>query len=165
MHLPLVVVMGVSGSGKSTIGEEIARTLMIDFVDADSLHPPANIAKMASGIALTDEDRWPWLEIVGRTLAAAESTGLVLACSSLKRSYRDLIRSQAPSVFFIHLSGSRKTLSARLARRGNHFMPSTLLDSQLDSLQPLELDEAGMEIDIDLSVPEIVVLALSRLDN
>lgn len=153
---PRVVVMGVSGCGKSTIGALVADAMGAVFMDADSLHPLANIAKMAAGTPLTDEDRWPWLEIVGQELAAAGADGVVLACSALRRTYRDAIREKAPDTVFLHLSGTRAVLESRLEGRSGHFMPTTLLDSQLATLEPLDADERAAVVDIASSVPQIV---------
>lgn len=156
-----IVVMGVSGCGKTTIGDLVARDLSVRFLDGDSLHPVENVAKMASGTPLTDEDRWPWLATVGAELAAAGSAGLVLACSALKRSYRDAIRAQAPETVFLHLHGSWDVLGGRLEGRSGHFMPATLLDSQLATLEPLEADEAGTVVDIAAPVEQVVAEALA----
>ncbi|WP_307309536.1 gluconokinase, GntK/IdnK-type [Pseudarthrobacter enclensis] len=155
--------MGVSGCGKTTVGGLVARELGVPFLDGDSLHPVANVAKMAAGTPLTDEDRWPWLAIVGRELAAAGDGGLVLACSALKRSYRDAIREHAPDTIFLHLNGSREVLSQRIAGRSGHFMPPALLDSQLATLQPLQEDERGVVVDIAAPVPEVVAEALKGI--
>ncbi|WP_427019010.1 gluconokinase, GntK/IdnK-type [Pseudarthrobacter sp. P1] len=158
--------MGVSGCGKTTIGALIAHELGLAFTDADSLHPVENVAKMAAGTPLDDADRWPWLAIVGAALADAEGpggAGLVLACSALKRSYRDAIRAQVPETVFVHLDGSREVLGARLEGRSGHFMPATLLDSQLAALEPLGSDEAGTAVDIALPVDEVVAAALAGL--
>lgn len=141
--------MGVSGAGKTTVGELVAGLLGVPFVDGDVLHPPANVAKMASGSPLTDGDRQPWLRTIGETLA--DSTGgVVVACSALKRSYRDLIRLEAPDAVFAELDGDRDLLAARMAARPGHFMPVSLLDSQLATLQPLEPDESGIRLDVAL---------------
>jgi carbohydrate kinase (thermoresistant glucokinase family) len=140
--------MGVSGSGKSTVGEALAAELGVPFLDSDSLHPLTNVDKMAAGIPLTDDDRWPWLRAVGNALARADDTGLVIACSALKRSYRNMIRSEEPSSLFVYLTGSRELLAERLSKREDHFMPPSLLDSQLATLEPLGQDEMGVVVDI-----------------
>jgi gluconokinase len=145
---PLIVIMGVSGSGKSTVGALLAEELSVSFIDADNLHPLTNLDKMAAGLALDDDDRWPWLDRVGQALADRESTGAVVACSALKRSYRDAIRRHCPSTRFVLLVGTRDTLAARLAQRENHFMPSALLDSQFTALESLGKDEFGFSVDI-----------------
>ncbi|MCI0156134.1 gluconokinase [Leifsonia shinshuensis] len=150
-----VVVMGVSGSGKSTIGQGVADALGATFVDGDDLHPAANVTKMTAGIPLTDADREPWLRAVGRTLADGGDAGVVVACSALKRSYRDLIRSEAPGTVFAELDGTRELLEERMIRPG-HFMPASLLDSQLATLEPLQPDEAGLRLDIGQSPAELV---------
>lgn len=166
MSGPLVVVMGVSGSGKSTVGRVVADRLGAGFVDADDLHPASNVAKMHAGVPLTDEDRAPWLALVGRTLADAGDSGMAIACSALKRAYRDLIRAEAPGAVFVELDGSRELLAARLAERQltepGHFMPPSLLDSQLATLEPLAEDEPGVRVDIAPPLEDIVG-ALVRL--
>ncbi|QHK22424.1 glycosyl hydrolase [Pseudarthrobacter psychrotolerans] len=154
--------MGVSGCGKTTIGDLVARELGVPFLDGDSLHPVENVAKMAAGIPLTDEDRWPWLATVGADLAAAKG-GLVLACSALKRSYRDAIRAQAPDTVFLHLHGSKDVLRARTEGRSGHFMPPALLESQLATLEALEADEAGIVVDIAGPVDQVVADALAGI--
>lgn len=160
---PRVVVMGVSGCGKTTIGDLVARELGVPFLDGDSLHPVENVAKMASGSPLTDADRWPWLATVGAELAAAGPAGLVLACSALKRSYRDAIRAQAPDTVFLHLHGSRDVLGGRIEGRSGHFMPPALLDSQLAALEPLEADETGVVVDVGYAVDQVVGEALAGI--
>ena len=153
-----IIVMGVSGSGKSTIGALIAGALGIPFVDGDALHPQSNIEKMAGGQALTDDDRWPWLAVVGETLAkaGATGTGMVIACSALRRAYRQTILESAPHARFVHLHGTREVLSSRMEGRSGHFMPPSLLDSQFATLEPLAEDEPGHVIDIDQTVAAIV---------
>ena len=146
MSSPLVVVMGVSGVGKSTVGAAIAARLGVKFADADDLHPASNVEKMAAGTPLTDADRWPWLDLVGQALADAGDDGLVVACSALKRSYRDAIRAAAPAVRFVHLVVPRTVLGDRVASRPGHFMPASLVDSQLKTLEPLEADEHGIAV-------------------
>lgn len=147
--------MGVSGSGKSTVGAALAQRLRVPFIDADTLHPAANIAKMAAGEPLDDDDRYPWLERVGEWLAAHRDGGVV-GCSALKRAYRDQLRAHWPGVEFLHLSGSAELIGGRLAARTDHFMPAALLRSQLDALEPLDPDEAGMTVDIGPDVHAIV---------
>ena len=160
---PLVVVMGVSGAGKSTVGSALAGLLSVGFVDADALHPHANVAKMAAGTPLTDADRWPWLDLVGAALADASETGLVVACSALKRAYRDAIRTAAPGVTFVHLTVPRAALDDRVTHRPGHFMPASLLDSQLDALEPLEADERGLAIESVGDVPSTALRAYEAL--
>ena len=155
MRRPQVVVMGVSGSGKSTVGALLAESLGVPFVDGDALHPPANVAKMASGHPLTDEDRIPWLHAVGRALADTAPEGAILACSALKRAYRDLIRAEAPDAFFAELDGSRDVLAARMTARPGHFMPVSLLDSQLATLEPLQPGEVGLRMDVGRTPAEL----------
>ncbi|WP_406632506.1 gluconokinase, GntK/IdnK-type [Pseudarthrobacter quantipunctorum] len=158
-----VIVMGVSGCGKTTIGDLVARELGVPFLDGDSLHPVENVAKMAAGTPLTDEDRWPWLATVGTELANAGDGGLVLACSALRRSYRDAIRQQAPDTIFLHLHGSKDVLRARTEGRSGHFMPPALLDSQLATLEPLDAGETGIVVDIAAPVQQVVREALAGL--
>lgn len=147
--------MGVSGSGKSTVGAALAQRLRVPFEDADDLHPSANIAKMSRGEALTDEDRFPWLALVGEWLAVHEAGG-VMSCSALKRKYRDQIRHHATNVRFVLLEGGRDVIAARQAARPGHFMPASLLTSQFATLEPLEPDEDGIVLDVDQSVDQIV---------
>ncbi|MEW1834932.1 gluconokinase, GntK/IdnK-type [Microbacterium sp. NPDC079995] len=141
---PRVVVMGPSGSGKTAVGAALAVDLGVDFVDADDLHPAANVAKMEAGHPLDDDDRTPWLDVVGRTLA--DAPGLVVACSALARRYRDRIRAAAPDVRFVELLVSSEELDRRMRSR-QHFMPPALLASQLSTLEHLEADEPGVAVE------------------
>ncbi|MFT7712285.1 gluconokinase, GntK/IdnK-type [Clavibacter tessellarius] len=145
---PPVIVMGVSGSGKSTVGEILAQDAGVPFLDGDDLHPESNRRKMAEGHALDDDDRRPWLEEVGRALAGRPEGGPVVACSALKRDYRDILRASAPDAVFVHLAGDHDLLAERLGGREGHFMPSSLLASQLRTLEPLGDDEQGITLDI-----------------
>lgn len=160
---PLIVVMGVSAVGKSTIGSGIAERLGVPFRDADDLHPAANVAKMRAGSPLDDDDRWPWLDIVGGEMQAAAASGLVMACSALRRVYRDRLRAQAPAIAFVHLHAADAVLTARAAGRSGHFMPPSLLASQLATLEPLGGDELGLVVDVDATVEEIVDRAVAGL--
>jgi gluconokinase len=146
--------MGVSGSGKSTVGAALARRLGVPFADADSLHLAANVAKMAAGTPLDDADRRPWLASVGQWLADHHDG--VMACSALKRRYRDQLRSHRTDIAFLHLTGSPELIGARQAGRPGHFMPSSLERSQFDTLEPLDPDEHGMAVDVGPSVDTIV---------
>jgi carbohydrate kinase (thermoresistant glucokinase family) len=167
VRLPPVVVMGVSASGKSSVGRALALRLDVPFVDADDLHPPANVAKMAAGRPLDDSDRWPWLDAVAARLAesgdADSGGGVVVACSALKRAYRDRLRSRAPETVFVHLVGSRELLASRAGAREDHFMPVSLLTSQLDTLEALGADERGLVLDVAQTVPELVEEAAGRI--
>lgn len=147
--------MGVSGSGKSTVGSALARRLGVPFADADDLHPPENVAKMAAGHPLDDQDRLPWLEMVGAWLAAHPDGG-VMSCSALKRAYRDQLRRHAPQARFLLLDGPQDVIARRQADRPGHFMPASLLRSQFATLEPLEPDEDGVVIDVDQGVDQIV---------
>lgn len=160
---PLLVVMGVSGSGKSTLGEVLAQQLWVPFADADDLHPASNVEKMAAGHPLTDDDRWPWLARVGAALAAASDTGLVMACSALKRSYREAILAEAPGTRFLLLTAPKDILVERMSKRRGHFMPTTLLDSQLATLEPLAADEPGAISDVSGTIDENVTAARAAL--
>lgn len=153
---PLVVVMGVSGSGKSTVGAAIAQRLRVPFADADGFHPPANVAKMSAGQPLDDHDRWPWLEEIGRWLGAHDAGGGVVSCSALKRRYRDQLRHHAGRVEFVHLHGDRAVIAARQAGRSGHFMPASLLTSQFATLEALAPDERGLVLDVGQPVDAIV---------
>jgi gluconokinase len=158
------VVMGVAGAGKSLIGSALARALGVDFVEGDAYHPPENVARMAAGIPLTDDDRLGWLRALATRLgeAAAASEGLVMACSALKRSYRDLLRARDPDVRFILLHGPEALLAKRMAGRHGHYMPASLLDSQLATLEIPTPDERAWTCDVAAS-PDAIVAALVTL--
>jgi len=149
--------MGVSGCGKSDIGQRVATALGIPFVEGDAWHSPANVAKMAAGIALTDDDRAAWLGILRDKIAAAASSGasLVLSCSALKRRYRDLLREGDPDLFFIELDGSRELIEQRMRVRVGHFMPTSLLDSQFRDLEPLQAGERGVRVPITGTLADV----------
>lgn len=164
---PILVVMGVSGCGKSTVGALLAAALQIEFLEGDGLHSQRNIARMASGIALTDEDRKDWLELVAGHLARARHTGagLVVACSALKRAYRDILRRGAPQLVFVHLNGASELLGARTAQRTGHYMPASLLQSQLATLEPPTPDEQALTVDVALAPDVIVRVVLAALES
>jgi gluconokinase len=155
---PPMIVMGVSGSGKSTIGQALATELGLDFIDGDDLHPRANKEKMAAGHPLDDEDRAPWLEIIAERIGAelAEGNPIVVACSALKRRYRTQLIAYAPSVVFVHLSGQRDIVAERQAHRDHEYMPNSLLDSQFATLEPLESDERAIVVDLAQTPDEMV---------
>ena len=163
--LQQIVVMGVSGAGKSTTGEALARRLGWPFIEGDAFHPAANVEKMHNGIPLTDADRDPWLHALAAELARFQAQGesSVMGCSSLKRAYRDILRTGAPRVRFVHVHGTRGLLTERLANRSGHFFAPSLLDSQLDTLELLGPDEDGVVVDMALSVEEQVDLAIRLL--
>lgn len=163
VSVPLVVVMGVSGSGKSTVGAALGQRLGVPFADADDFHPPENIAKMAAGHALDDTDRHPWLEAIGGWLADHDAAGGVISCSALKHVYRDQLRRHAPRSWFVHLDGTHDVIARRQASRPGHFMPASLLDSQFATLEPLTADEAGFVVDVDQSVDAIVDQVVAEL--
>lgn len=157
--------MGVSGCGKTTVGEGLAAALGWPFDEGDRYHLPASIEKMSARIPLTDEDRWPWLEALAGLIAAHEAAARssVLACSSLKRAYRDVLRSGAPRVRFLHLHGNFEVLAERLAARKRHFFPPDLLRSQFATLEPLAPDEDGIVVDVALDPETQVRLSLAGL--
>jgi gluconokinase len=153
------VVAGVSGSGKSTVGAALAAHLAVPFLDGDDLHTPANVAKMAAGAPLTDDDREPWLRAVGAWLASC-SDGGVIACSALSRAHRDLVRSGCREAWVVQLTGDPTVIAERQASRPGHFMPTSLMASQLALLEPLAPDEPGVILDVAAPVDRLVALAL-----
>ncbi|SMD16359.1 gluconokinase [Kibdelosporangium aridum] len=155
----VIVVMGVSGAGKTTVGLELAKRQGVDYAEADEFHPPENIAKMSSGTPLTDDDRWPWLRAIAAWISDHQQTGGVVTSSALKRKYRDVLRTGG-DVFFVHLDGTRELIAERLAARKGHFMPPALLDSQIADLEPLQPDERGVVLDIDAEPDELVEAAV-----
>jgi gluconokinase len=150
-----VVVMGVSGSGKSTVGAALAQRLRVPFADGDDFHPEANIAKMTAGHALNDDDRQPWLDAIGLWLAE-HADGGVMSCSALKHAYRDRLRAHCAGVEFLHLAGTPEVIGRRQASRPGHFMPHSLLVSQFETLEPLTVDENGVTINVDQDIDSIV---------
>jgi gluconokinase len=144
-----VVFMGVSGSGKSTVAGEVQRLTGWELAEGDDFHPAANVEKMAAGHPLTDQDRFPWLGSLARWIGEHDAAGrpTLMSCSALRRTYRDVLRSGADDVVFVHLVGDKGLLLQRMGER-DHFMPPTLLESQLDTLEPLADDEAGLELDV-----------------
>jgi gluconokinase len=152
-----VVIMGVSGCGKSSVGEGVAARLGIPYRDGDDLHPAANVEKMRAGVPLTDDDRWPWLDRVAAVLAT--EAPVIVGCSALRRAYRDHLRAGAGGpVRFIHLTGSRDVIAARMALRKGHYMPASLLDSQFAALEPPGPDEA-LALDIDQPLEALIAAA------
>ncbi len=162
-----VVMMGVSGCGKSTVGEGLAAQLGWRFVEGDSLHPAENVAKMAAGQPLGDQDRAGWLESLSARLAQARSAGqgLVLSCSALKRSYRDRLREGDPQALFVHLAGSRERIAQRLAARTHLYMPASLLESQLADLQPPGCDEQALSLDVEQPPAQLMAAIVQHLQT
>ncbi len=160
-----LVVMGTAGAGKTLIGTTLAAALAVPCIEGDAFHPPANVAKMASGTPLTDEDRWGWLQTLADRLREARTAGssVVLTCSALRRRYRDLLRSGDDSVRFIFLAAPPALLQARVAARAGHFMPASLIDSQLATLEPPDADEQAWTIDANATPEAIVTDILARL--
>ncbi|MFE9880713.1 gluconokinase [Streptomyces sp. NPDC005784] len=164
---PCVVVIGVSGVGKTTVARILAQRLDIPFAEADHFHSPANIAKMSSGVPLDDADRESWLESIGRWLHHGDvaGTGGVVTCSALRRRYRDILRAACPAAFFVHLTADHDLLERRLSKRTGHFMPRALLDSQEATLEPLEPDERGGAVDTRPAPDAVAETALELLPD
>jgi gluconokinase len=162
-----VVVMGVSGSGKSTVAAHLVERLGCEFAEGDEFHPEANVAKMRAGIPLDDDDRWPWLRTLADWIGDHERDGrsVVVTCSALKRSYRDLLRDGHPSVWFAHVTVDRAVLEDRLQKRTGHYMPASLLESQLATLEPLQDDEPGAAISGAAAPERVVDELLTVLDR
>lgn len=162
---PIVVVMGVSGVGKTTVARLLAERLDVPYAEADDFHPEANIEKMSAGIPLQDNDRWPWLQRVAAWMAehADQGSGGVVTCSALKHSYRDVLRAHCPEAFFLHLTGTPGLVGDRMSHRTGHFMPTSLLDSQFAILEPLQPDERGAVLDIGPGPEQLVEAALILL--
>ncbi|MFD0313968.1 gluconokinase [Streptomyces flavalbus] len=160
----VVVVMGVAGTGKTTIGPLLAARLGVPYAEGDDFHPQANISKMSAGTPLDDEDRWPWLDAIGTWAHGRAGLGGVVSSSALKRAYRDRLRAAAPGVVFVHLTGERALIEERMRQRQGHFMPTALLDSQFATLQPLQPDEAGVAVDVSGTPEEITARAMAALD-
>jgi gluconokinase len=159
-----IVVMGVSATGKTTVGEGLAEELGCEFIEGDSMHPRPNIEKMTKGIPLTDEDRWPWLQALAELVAVKhhEGTSTVLTCSALRRAYRDLLRDAAPT-FFVHLDAPFEVLLERMQHRTKHFMPAALLRSQFDALEQLDDDEPGAVVDVTPPIDEVTEEAVNAV--
>lgn len=154
--MAIVVVMGVTGSGKSTVGVALAQRMGVPFADADDFHSPENVAKMRSGVPLDDADREPWLRTISHWLGEHRTQGGVVTCSALKRRYRDLLREEAPDVSFLHLDGDKETVRQRVSGRAGHFMPESLVQSQYDALEPLQDDERGIVVNFARPVDDII---------
>ena len=157
--------MGVSGVGKTTVAIALAAALGWPYAEGDDFHPEANVAKMAAGVPLTDDDRWPWLRSIGAWMSAEIAAGrsAVVTCSALRRSYRDLLRDGRPEVVFCHLTADPDLTGARVSHRTDHYMPASLLPSQLAALEPLQPDEPGCEVPADGDVSRVVAQALDAL--
>lgn len=166
-EIPAIVVMGVSGAGKTTTGQRLSETLGVGFIDADDLHTETNLEKLKEGISLNDEDRLPWLHRVGEVLARGQEP-VVVACSALKRHYRNLLRSYNPELVFVNLVIAESVARSRLELRSGHFMDDRLLSSQLAALQVLAEDEAGVIVEASLSLEQqqqLIVTALQSLQK
>lgn len=160
-----IVVMGVSGTGKTSVAQALRDELGWDFAEGDDLHPASNIRKMSAGIPLNDADRGPWLEKIASWIQDADSRGAstLVTCSALKRAYRDVLRRAAPGVIFLHLTGNQTVIADRMSRRAGHFMPLSLLESQFATLEPLGQEETGVTLDVSASPQQVTQAALEAL--
>jgi gluconokinase len=161
-----VVVMGVCGCGKTTVARRISALTGFAFAEADEFHSEANVSKMQAGVPLTDEDRWPWLRSLADWMAdrAAAGESTVIACSALRRGYRTVLSQGPPSVTFVHLDGSRDTIRRRLSARTGHYMPASLLDSQVATLEALQPDEPGIVLDVEMAPDDLAHEAVRVID-
>jgi gluconokinase len=158
-----VVVMGVTGSGKSTVGQLLAQRLGVPYAEADSFHPPANVAKMAAGQPLDDADRYPWLAAIGEWIRSRIGQGGVVSCSALKYAYRDLLRAAYPGLWFLHLDADPQTIARRVTDRTGHFMPVSLVESQFATLEPLRPQEHGLVVDATQEPEAIITAAVATM--
>ena len=165
MDPEVIIVMGVSGSGKSTVAKGISAVMGWEFAEGDDFHSEANVAKMRSGQALTDEDRWPWLESIGSWISAKEAAGesAVVTCSALRRAYRDLLRRGRPHVRFLHVIAPAEVIRDRMEHRAGHYMPASLLPSQIATLEPLAADESGTSVTNEGTPAQVLDRALAAL--
>lgn len=162
----IVIVMGVSGSGKTTVAKGISTVMGWEFAEGDAFHSDANVEKMRSGHPLTDDDRWPWLESIGEWISGKESAreSAVVTCSALRRVYRDLLRRDRPHVRFLHVEAPTEIIHDRMEHRPGHYMPASLLTSQIATLEPLENDEPGVSISNEGTAATVLDRALGALD-
>ena len=161
----VIVVMGVSGSGKTTVATGLATAMGWEFAEGDDFHPVVNVEKMRNGVALTDHDRWPWLETIGAWISAKEAAGesAVVTCSALRRAYRDVLRRDRPQVRFLHVEAPRTVIADRVEQREGHYMPPSLVPSQLATLEPLAADEPGVTVTAEGAADEVVSRCLTAL--
>ncbi|MFW0111397.1 gluconokinase [Rothia sp. CCM 9416] len=160
-----IVVMGVSGTGKTSVAHALRDELGWEFIEGDDLHPESNICKMSAGIPLNDSDRGPWLEKIASWIQEADKrkAKTLVTCSALKRAYRDVLREASPGLVFLHLTGDKDLIAERMKRRTGHFMPLSLLESQLATLEPLQEDEKGVVVDISGEMPQVLERAYAAL--
>jgi len=162
---PVIVVMGVSGSGKTTIGTQLAERLALRYAEADSFHPAANVAKMSAGIPLDDADRAPWLDAIAEWIKDSCGTGGVISCSALRHRYRQRLRAACDDIWFLHLAVDKAVIAQRVAQRQGHYMPASLVDSQFAALEPLRPDEPGATVPANDQPDRVVQAALDALQH